>query len=59
MDDIINYVEKAMTILFGGKPEEKLYSIRLSIFYQKVAASVKSVETENVPPTSAATTQFH
>ena len=55
MDDIINYVEKTMTILFGSKPEENLYSIRLSIFYQEVAGSVKFVKPESVPPTSAAT----
>ena len=41
MDDIINYGEKAMTILYGGNPEEKPDSIRLSTFYQKVADSVK------------------
>ena len=43
MGDIINYGEKAMTILFGGKPGEKLDSLRLSTFYQKVAGSVKFV----------------
>ena len=34
-----------MTILYGGKPEEKLDSIRLSIFYQKVSGIVKLITT--------------
>ena len=44
-----------MTILFGGKPEEKLDSTRLSIFYQKVAGSVKFVKPGYLPPICATT----
>ncbi|MEW8547735.1 MAG: hypothetical protein AB2693_29860 [Candidatus Thiodiazotropha sp.] len=58
VDEIIKYGERAMVILFGGKPEEKLDSLRLSIFYQKVAGSVKFIKPENLPPTSAAT-RYH
>ena len=52
MDAIINYGEKAETIPFVGKPEEKLDSISLRIFYQNVSGSVKCVTPENLPPTS-------
>ena len=41
VDDIISYGERAMIILFGGKPEKELDSLRLGIFYQKVAGSVQ------------------
>ena len=58
MDAIINFGEKAMAIPFVGKPEEKLDSIRLSIFYQKVSGSVKCVKPEKLPPTSSAT-RYH
>lgn len=58
MDDIINYREKAMLIVFCGKHEERLDSLRFRIFYQKVAGSIIFVKPENIPPTSAAT-KYH
>ena len=58
VDDIVKYGEIAMVILFGGNSPEKLDSLRLSIFYQKVAGSVTFVKPENLPPTSAAT-RYH
>ena len=57
-DDIINYSEKNMTILFGRKLEGELNSIRLSIFYHTVTRIVKFVKPVNLPPTSAAT-KYH
>ena len=47
-----------MIVLFDGKLEEKLDSIILSIFYQKVAGRVKFVKPENLPLRSAAT-KYH
>ena len=44
MDDIIYNSENAMAIRFGVKPEETVDSIRLRLFYQKVAGSVKFVK---------------
>ena len=60
MDNIINYSEKDMTILFGRKLEGELNSIRLSIFYHTVTCSAIFVKLkpENLPPTSAAT-KYH
>ena len=58
VDDIVKYGEKAMVLLFGKNIQENLDSIRLSVFYQKVAGSIKCVKPENLPPTSSAT-RYH
>ena len=51
----INYGEKAMIILFGKKPEEKLDSIRLSLFFAESSRQCKICKARKLPPTSAAT----
>ena len=38
-----------MVILFGGESQEKLYLLRLNIFYRKVAGSVSIKTSELVP----------
>jgi len=57
-DDIVQSGENALVIMYGGKPEDKLDSLRLMKFFQKVAGSVKCVTPETIPPTSAAM-KFH
>ena len=58
VDDIVKYGENAMVLLFGKNIQKKLDSIRLTVFYQKVAGSIKCVKPENLPPTSSAT-RYH
>lgn len=48
--------EKALVILYNGNKDEKLDTLRMHKFHQKVATSVKFVGPESIPPTSAAAT---
>ena len=50
--------KQAMNVIFGGKPDEELESLRYNLFSKKVARAKSFVTPERLPPTSSST-EFH
>lgn len=50
--------EKALVVMYNGKKDETLNTLRLSRYCEKVAKSLNRVEPRSLPPTSAAA-KFH
>ena len=51
--DIIHAGENALVCLYNGKPGEKLDTLRLEHFYQKVSSCTSFVQPHTLPPTSS------
>ena len=54
VDDIVAAGENALVSLYGGKPGEKLDSLRYQRYCEKLATKSSQVQPQNLPPTSAA-----
>ena len=58
IDTIKHLGKKAMSVIFGGKPDDTLESIRYNLFSKKVATAKSFVTPERLPPTSSSA-EFH
>ena len=53
-DDVVTVGEKALVIIYNGKPTDTLDSLRYQRFCEKVASSISHIQPQSLPPTSAA-----
>lgn len=54
LDDVVAAGEEALVSLYGGKPGEKLDTLRHQRYCEKLATKSSQIQPQNLPPTSAA-----
>jgi hypothetical protein len=53
-DEVVDAGLRLLSIIYGGRPEEKLNHMRFSMYMHQTATNLKQVRPERLPPTEAA-----